>query len=344
MSPFTDAIRRGDAFRRCPATHADGARHTEWSHFCVFGDGLCVIVNLSLGDGASAGRLVPRVAAMVFVDGAWHGEVDTLRLADVDVAAGRIDAVFGPSSLRFVHGVYELKVASVRAPVSLELALTPRAAPLVTTNAWLYPGALFNWVSVPRLVATGVVCVGDRTISLRDAPAYHDHNWGSCAFAGDFSWEWGALLPHDADAPWAAMFVRLTDGARAKVFASSIMLWKHALPWRSFRHREARFTAEGRNRVPHVHTLPAELRSLVPGTSHPVPGILRLRGDGDGDRLEGELIAGPPARMVIPGEPPRLTVVHESPATGRLSGSVRGEAVALDGVGILEVVDGACLS
>ncbi len=45
--------------------------------------------------------------------------------------------------------------------------------------------------AVPALAAsaTGRICVSGRCEPVRDAPAYHDHNWGVWR---DVTWEWGA--------------------------------------------------------------------------------------------------------------------------------------------------------
>lgn len=333
-------VARTDGFRRCPATHRPGHRHTEWLHFGVFGDGLCVLVNLSLGDGTVGGALRPRVTLLVWDGEHWHGEVDDVSLSELDVAAGRIDARFASSGVRFERGRFHLWARLRRAATSVELELEPRAFPLVATNAWLYPGAALSWVAIPRLRAWGRVTVGARTMTVADAPAYHDHNWGTCAFSGDFSWEWGVLVPPDPASPWTATFVRLCDRARTRVFDATLALFSGETPWRVFRHGEVRFAPGPARRAPRLHTVPAELRAVRPGAAQPMPARLGLACAAEDDHLAGSVDAGLPTRIVAPTPAGGATVVHESWASGRLEGRVRGRDVVLQGLGVLEVVDG----
>lgn len=334
------AVARTDRLRRCPATHDPARAHTEWMHFCLFPEGRTVLVNLSFRTPPEGGPLVPRVLLLVWDGARWHGEVDTLAPSALRASAGRIDAAFGESALRFADGAFHLRASLARAPVAIEARLRPLVLPEVVTNAWLHPGARFNWVTVPRLVADGTLTVDGRALPFRAAPAYHDHNWGACALAGDFSWTWGMALPSAPDSPWSCVFVRLTDRARARVFAHSVALWKHGLPHRGFRHREVRFVGEGSHRVPDLLTVPRELRSALPGAANPVPQAFRWRAEADGDVVEGELRTGAPARVAIPSGDGALTRIHEAAATAIVRGRVRGEDLAFDGPGILEVVDG----
>ncbi|HEY8258190.1 MAG TPA: ABC transporter permease [Gemmatimonadales bacterium] len=104
----------------------------------------------------------------------------------------KADLTLGPSTVRQRDGVYALH-ALARGEAGLatiDLAVRPapeRYFPAVE----LREEALLSGYVVPALAgsATGTVCVAGRCRSLRDALAYHDHNWGVWR---DVTWEWGA--------------------------------------------------------------------------------------------------------------------------------------------------------
>lgn len=104
----------------------------------------------------------------------------------------RADLAIGRSGVRQRDGVYYLtaRAEGRRGPVRLDLELRPlpnRYFPPVE----LRDDELLSGYVVPGLAATarGTICVGGRCSPVRDAPAYHDHNWGTWR---DVTWEWGA--------------------------------------------------------------------------------------------------------------------------------------------------------
>jgi hypothetical protein len=99
----------------------------------------------------------------------------------------RADVAIGESFVRQRDGEYALRAVAGRA--RLELALRPEP------NRYFPPVELrddefLSGYVVPalRATATGRICVGARCTEVRDAPAYHDHNWGVWR---DVTWEWG---------------------------------------------------------------------------------------------------------------------------------------------------------
>ena len=102
------------------------------------------------------------------------------------------DLRIGQSSVRQRDGVYRLqaRVPGEAGAVRIDVVLRPG------TNQYFPPVELRDdefrsGYVVPGLVATatGSICVSRRCQSFRDAPAYHDHNWGTWR---NVTWEWGA--------------------------------------------------------------------------------------------------------------------------------------------------------
>ena len=112
--------------------------------------------------------------------------------AGVQLDTARADLAIGSSWVRQRDGEYRLHVeaAGDRGPARLDLTLRPKP------NRWFPPvelredGFLSGYV-VPALAATasGRACAAGRCMEVRDAAAYHDHNWGVWR---DVTWEWGA--------------------------------------------------------------------------------------------------------------------------------------------------------
>jgi hypothetical protein len=107
------------------------------------------------------------------------------------------DLRLGESSVYQRDGRYRLqaRAAGIEGLARLDVVVTP--AP----NRYFPPvelgeGDFVSGYVVPALVATGtgMVCVGNRCRSFSQAPAYHDHNWGTWR---DVSWEWGMAQGED---------------------------------------------------------------------------------------------------------------------------------------------------
>jgi hypothetical protein len=109
----------------------------------------------------------------------------------------RADLTLGESTVHQRDGIYHL-LASASGPggrLSLDLTLRPRA------NRYFPPvelrdDAFLSGYVVPALAAsaTGRICIARRCSEVRDAPAYHDHNWGVWRAV---TWEWGAGAGRD---------------------------------------------------------------------------------------------------------------------------------------------------
>jgi hypothetical protein len=108
----------------------------------------------------------------------------------LDTAAA--DLTIGGSTVRQRDGVYHLRAraAGASGPVRLDLTVRPRL------NRYFPPVELredrfLSGYVVPALAAdaSGRICVAGRCTEVRNAPAYHDHNWGIWRAV---TWEWGA--------------------------------------------------------------------------------------------------------------------------------------------------------
>jgi hypothetical protein len=110
----------------------------------------------------------------------------------VSFDTARADLTIGRSSVRQRDGSYAL-VARARGPdgaLSMDLLVRPlpnRYFPAVE----LRDQEFVSGYVVPALAASasGRICLGGHCSTVREVPAYHDHNWGVWR---DVTWEWGA--------------------------------------------------------------------------------------------------------------------------------------------------------
>jgi len=116
------------------------------------------------------------------------------------------DLVLGTSSVRQKGGAYHLSATAGGASgsVSLDLTLVPdpsRYFPPVE----LREGAYLSGYVVPALAgrADGTICVHRRCRTLRNAPAYHDHNWGIWR---SVTWDWGVATGRTFNILYGAVY------------------------------------------------------------------------------------------------------------------------------------------
>jgi len=297
-----------------------GTAHVEWFHFVVRAGELDCVINLSLvGDGK--GQLV----LLVYEGGRWEGDVE--RFSQVSARSGRIGLQLGDNELSF-DGAFRLRAACRHRPLSVELALEPRAFACLAHNM----GGGLHWVVAPRLSASGILWTGGRAVKLRDAPAYHDHNWGQLDGRA-LGWTWACSL---APGPFAAVLVRIAGGAQA------LMLWQGPHRCRSFRGDALSLTSEGLLRPVQTLRVPRALSLLDPGLASDVPAVLRIEAASEDSRLSGELSCLDVARVLVP-RPGDLGhhVINEVPARLRLVGHLGGSAVAIDGPAFAELARSA---
>lgn len=343
---FRQIIARTDHFRGSSWRLGAEAGHREWLHFVVLGEHVTVLVNFSVADalhaGAEEGEQVGRLTLLVFEEPVddWEGDVDEFRGEAFRLRAGRIDAAFGESAVRFVDGVFVLTASLRRRPISLELRLRPLVFPSPANNVALDGGEPIHWLVVPRLAATGAVYVGDRVYSLKDASAYHDHNWGRLAGV-DYAWEWGVVLAAHVDARHAAVFVRVGNRARTRTYMQALLLWEGARQLRVFRGEELRVTSRGLLRPERVPKLPRVMALLAPALATDVPERLQVKADGGGDWATCEFAPRGVAQIVAPGDGPLSTmIINEVTGHAVVHGDVRGRELKLEGHAVFEFVGG----
>ncbi len=318
-------ILQSDYWRRLPG-------QKEWSHFCVLGRELTLIANLSLAPA--------RVVALARVAGlGWLGAVESVERGALELRGGSIDARFGASALRFRDGAYQLELATRDGSLAARLELRPRLRPALTSSIPLARAATMKWFVVPRLEASGHVCVRERSFALERAPAYHDHDWGPFRWGGDFSWEWAVVLPEGDAAEWSFVFQRISDRARHRTLSQGLLAWRkggHAL---TLHGRELSLRSEGLLRQRRALVVPGVMRLVGGAGATDAPRRLELRAERGADVVELALELEDLARIAVPndGEEPGATLVCEAHARARVSGRLRGARIDCEAAALVEL-------
>lgn len=332
-------------FLHLPYGIEEGAdQHKEWHHFCILGEGVRAILNLSLmrpadrigTDGAFRPSSWTARVIMMTLEDDWDGDVDTIPGAQVKATRGRLDLMMGQNSVRFEDGCFQLSLALEKRPITLKVTLRPIAYPLTRRNTPIGKGKI-SWVVVPRLAATGTLVVDRHVYRLKDAPAYHDHNWGHWHWGDDFSWQWGFALPAELSSPWSVVFDRMTDRRRGKALELKLSIWKGAQLHRLFMHEEIDIHQEGFFTMQRLTKFPRPMALVAPELTTDVPRRFEVAAARRDDWLECRFSAGDLAQIIIPNETDLgVTIINEVSGKLELRGRAKGEPVHMDGEGFFE--------
>lgn len=330
-------IDRADAFRfETLEPAADGLPRQEWHHFIVHGDQARVIVNFSIGDRMEPPGPLARLVVLVHHDHDWSGWVDEYEYSGVDVGSGGLFARYGENTLEYHDGGYDLNIRMRDLKVHGRLRFEPAATSLVKNNQPLGAGR-FNWLFIPRLIADGHLWAGGTRFSMREAVAYHDHNWGRFSWEDDFGWQWGSAVSSHRDDPWSLVFWRMTDRGHLTTRGQGLALWDGNEPVVMFRDRFIQVETEGVLRRPPRVWLPGVRSITHPGSASDLPERLLVRASRGDDEVGVAVTVRDYGRIVVtPGGSGREPILHEVDASVDLWGRFGGRVIEKEGTGVFE--------
>lgn len=318
----------------------DGGAHAaqrEWLHFVITQGPIDLAVNFSLLRHATEpGRVDGNALLLLRRETAagpeWEGDLDAYPLTRADVGVGGVRLRMGPCTVDY-DGGFVVRARCRRRALSVDLRLVPETRAYLVHNVALDDDASLHWVVAPRLRASGEIRLAGEVVRLRDAVAYHDHNWGRFSGA-QLNWEWACSLveapPHGA--PWSMVYVRVLDRLRAAVSAQGLLVWEGASRRQIFRGEELRAEASGWHRGTSMLRVPRALSLLAQGPPNGVPRAVSLHARAGADHLEGSLTIGDVARVLVPRETDlRTTIIHEAVGALQLSGTIDGAPISMSG-------------
>jgi hypothetical protein len=192
-----------DATPRDEAAHPGPGERTEWWFVSALDPGSGLAVAAALGT-EFPGTPPATVVFLYLPDGAVH-TVGALRAAGPP-STERVDVRLDPDRLWSpAPGVYRVRIdipdgfplhGPAPGPVALDLTLRATAPGFTAGPLALPDGQDLSWVvAAPTARVTGTVRVDDETFRLRDAPGYHDHNFGRFDLADEAhgGWDWSQV-------------------------------------------------------------------------------------------------------------------------------------------------------
>jgi hypothetical protein len=325
---------RSSYFRGPPPRGTEGAGAApfkEWLHFCVLAPDVRLLVNMSLmarpGSPDAPRTLDARVVVLAEAGGQWIGGLDEIRPVDLELIPGRVDSRFGETRLRARSAGFELALQPSGVPLSARLRLEPITMPLLRPKTAL-GSAVVNWLAAPRLKASGTITLEGKPHFLRDAPAYHDHNWGHWRWGKEFFWQWAFGLPASLDDPWTVVFYRMFDRARTTEHARALLLWRDEHLFRIFRDDEVAVRESGFLRPQRILKVPPVMGLLAPQHSTDVATRLEVEGRSGGDVVRLQIDNRDLAQLVVPNDADLdSTIINEVVGTFHLAGDVQGASV-----------------
>jgi hypothetical protein len=344
----TDLLERSDYFRRSPARFGGRPAFKEWQHFVVHAPGLMLIVNFSVLDepapagAASAGSAVEaaRVIMLANRSGIWDGGVDRIDPDGVQIEAGLVDARFGGSAMRLRDGRYHVVAALAHRELAAALEFVPVSAPARANNHPLSAHERLSWLFVPRLVARGTVRAGGEEITIDEAPAYHDHNWGHFRWGNDFSWRFLQMCGDGPAGDWSAVMWHVMDGGRNHTRSCGLYLRRGWSEEYVFRGQEVAVECRGLLRQPSLLRVPPVMALVASGGACDVPSALRLEARGGDGSAELDFQSESVAQLLVPSEvsPVGAVTLNEISGRCRLTASAGPHTISLEGPGVLEYV------
>ncbi len=338
-------IERMDHWRCSPSAKLQTIGFKEWHHFYIFGAEVDLLVNFSVMNGVQfepdRGAMIPRLAILARTPSGWRGGLERFEADQVHLTQGRIEATFGGNEMRFDDGAYTLRIGDNRAGVSARIDLQPVTGPSLTEPIQLGSAGSMRWLVLSRLRASGTIEIEDQRFDLRDAPAYHDHDWGSFQWGAGFAWNWSVALGDGGDSPWAITATQVTDQGRRQLYTDSLMLWQGPRLLRSFRREGITTSSSGRYRqTTRPLRIPTATWLAAPGEAFDIPKTYTVRAEGLGDVVELRLDVLDYAQIAIPGDfdADTICVLSEIRAEFSATASVRGTTTNFDGPAVLELL------
>jgi hypothetical protein len=345
---ITTLLERTDYFRRSPARYGGRGAFKEWQHFTVHAPGLMLIVNFSVLDepplaGAAPARSAieaARVIMLVNRSGTWDGGVDRIDPERVQIEAGLVDARFGGNVMRLRDGRYHVVAALAQRQLAVDLEFVPLSPPAQAINHPLSAHERLSWLFVPRMMARGTIRAGDEEITIEDAPAYHDHNWGHFRWGNDFSWRFLQMCGDGPANEWSAVLWQVMDGNRNHTRSSGLYLRRGWSEEYVFRGHEVAVAGRGILRQASLLRVPPVMALVASGGACDVPAALRLEASGDDGHVVLEFQSASAAQLLVPSEVALVGAVTLNEVSGRcqLTGSAGGHALSMEGPGVFEYV------
>ena len=319
-------VRSTDGFRNF--SHVD-TQYKEWMHFCVFAHDINVLVNFSLVK--ERGELTPRLTLLVEQSGRWVGDIVSAESAVIRPANLNFSA--RNCSLNFENGIFHITGVIPEKEIAVNFTLTPIVSPIQTPSVNAGSGKL-RWLCIPRCDAEGNVTVGNITHQFKNAPGYHDHNWGSFEWGGNFSWRWGYF---SFGSDLSVIVSRILDKQAHQVISDSFMVSSDN-DLKDFRGHNVKHKQKGVLQLESNLTVPPIISLAIRSGNVSINREYEVKATNQEDALTLTFVPQSLATIGMPSGEQGIetSTISELSCTANLTGTLRGKAISCTGKGIWE--------
>lgn len=247
-----------------------------------------------------------------------------IALHDVALAIDRPRATIHASSIGADNRFHaRLRAEAVSQPIDFEQEMPLGAG-------WI------SWLLVSNLRLSGEWTIHDHRNVLKNAPAYHDHNWGRWHWGDDFGWEWGCFLTGSSDL--SMVFARTTDRAH-RARGKPFLVAEAGSSRRCFLPENIEVSFAGSFDSP-LHRVPGAMAALHQEMSEPaLPARFTIHALQGPDELAISFAARAAAQFIAADPAVRgYSFIHELVGEYQVSGSLRGAPLKSTGFAVFEYV------
>jgi len=316
--------------------------YKDWFHlnFAEPDSGTVGLINASLHGSPWDGRA--RAVGTVLVHSpqwGWKSHVEIKAYADANLAGSVIALTDTALAIDGRSGTIHASLHGAGNPFSARLAAEPLTAPLDIEQPLPLGSGWISWYLVPSLRLSGEWATSEGHNVLRNAPAYHDHNWGRWHWGEDFGWEWGCFLGAPED-PHAAtiIFGRTCDRAHRR-FGTPFLIADSRRARRRFAPECVTVKYGGYLEAP-LHRVPGAMAALHQEMAEPrLPGAVGIDAKQGDARVTIEFTARAAAQFVTADPEIRgYGFIHEIVGAYHAAGTMAGLAFETNGYGVFEYV------
>ncbi len=213
---------------RVPTTFDDDLdAYKEWQHFNVFDSksGLFALLNFAIiGNPFDRNTACVRIGLFRTAANEIRGSIEPELADNLKVSYLDPGLAFPGVSVTYRDRCYFVKCIIEHAAAEVDLSFAIASTPLTTLTKPFGSGFL-GWTVFPRMTANGTIRLGGKRYAIKNAAAYHDHDWGRFNWGEDFGWHWGIFL-EDRASGLTLLFDQSTRGLGTPAMRSSLLVYQ----------------------------------------------------------------------------------------------------------------------
>ena len=315
------------------------AGYKDWLHLNVFDHetGNIGVINVSLHGSPSDPR--SRAIGVGLVNVAkteWWGNIEIAGITDAAIGFDSICLEQVALAVQVYPGVVTASVRDTRSGLRASLKAAAAASPIWVEERLPLGDGWISWFALPLATVDGEWTIGKERMVLRNASAYHDHNWGRWHWGENLGWEWGCFIV--SGPPKVAFVLSRTSDRAHRSFGKSLLIVQCEDKRRTFAGSAVKLVYEGSLSI--SRRLPGALAALHQDKARAhLPQVLRFTAADGVDNVELVFSARSAAQLIVADPIVKgYGFIHEIVGEFMCSGNIGDTEVTGSGLGVLELV------